>query len=320
MKPELIISPTNSTPTLTTLVKRTARQWSRCALVFVIALGLAAVSISAQAQTFTFFVINSPSSASQGADSILRFDSRGNSSVFFSAAHNFQGLGDIACSFNDPKHIVVSHYDFSEGISELLEFDASGRIVRRTPFGTRSAGAGPLAFDHADNFYAEQGATIFKNGVPFANLPDDSATGKLAADRSGNLYTTKPITSKLFRIDSLGNVTLFADATQGLNSPEGLAVGPHDDIYVANNPPSAPAFIQKFDQSGVASPFAIDISFQPELWGMAFDFDRDVYATDQADYEILKFDSAGNSSVFADARKGLNLPAAITKCRRFDAE
>jgi DNA-binding beta-propeller fold protein YncE len=320
MKPELIIPPTKHIPTLTTLVKGTAKQWCRCALAFVIALGLAAVSVSAQAQTFTFFVINSPSSSSQGADSILTFDSRGNSSVFFSATHNFQGLDDIACSFNDPKRIVVSHYDFSEGISELLEFNASGGIVRRTPFGTRIAGAGPLAFDHADNFYAIQGTTIFKNGVPFANIPDDSASGKLAADNSGNLYATKPISSNVYRIDPRGNVTLFANAAQGVDSPEGLAVGPLDDIYVAQNPPSAQAFILKFDQAGAASPFAINITFQPELWGMAFGFDGDLYATNQADNAILKFDSEGNFSLFADASKGLNLPSAITRCPPSDAE
>ena len=317
----MIIPPTNHVLTLTTLVQRNSKKCRRWALAFAVALAPIAVSISAQAQTFSFFVVNSPSSASQGPDSILKFDSRGNSSVFFSASHNLQGLGNVACSSSDPKHFFVSHYDFSEGISELLELDSSGKIVRRTPLGEKSAAAGiALVFDHAGNLYAVQGAKVYKNGSLFANLDDDSETGGLVVDKSGDLYTTKPITSKLFRIDSLGNVTVFADAAQGLNSPEGLAVGPLGDIYVSDNPPSAAASIQKFNQSGGASTFATDISFQPEIWGLAFDFNKNLYATDQDHDRILKFDSTGHSTVFADASKGLNLPAAITRCARSESE
>jgi hypothetical protein len=76
-----------------------------------------------------FFVLNSPSTESLGSDSILIFDSLGHSSVFFRASHNLQGLNDIACSLNGPPRLVVSHNDFSENISELLELSASGRIV-----------------------------------------------------------------------------------------------------------------------------------------------------------------------------------------------
>lgn len=124
------------------------------------------------------------------------------------------------------------------------------------------------------------------------------------------------------RIDTLGNVTLFADATQGVNAPYGLAVDGRDNIYVANNPPSAAAFIQKFDSSGSPSSFGAGISFQPEIWGMTFDLerdgridekDRDLYATLEAKNEILRFDPMGNSSVFANASEGLDHPVAITR-------
>jgi hypothetical protein len=268
----------------------------------------------------SFLVIDAPSTVSQGPDSLLSFDSLGNSSVFFGARHNLQGIDDIACSFNSPLHIVGALSNFGEGISELLEFDESGRLVHRIPFGTPGSNIA-LAFDHAGNFYAAEGVNLFKNGVLFTNdLSSASEVGKLAADSRGNLYVTLPITSQLLRIDPVGNVTVFADAIQGLNGPFGLAVGPMDEIYVANNPPSAPAFILKLDPSGIPSPFAMNISSQPDIRGLTFDFERDghrdgkVYATLAADDEILTFDTMGNSSIFADASDRLNFPAAIARC------
>jgi len=116
-----------------------------------------------------------------------------------------------------------------------------------------------------------------------------------------------------------------ADATQGVNSPYGLAVDGEDNIYVANNPPSLPAFIQKFDPSGVASSFAAGISFQPNIRGMTFDLerdgrvnekDRDLYVALGAQNQILKFDATGHSSLFADASAGLSFPISIARRRQ----
>jgi len=272
-----------------------------------------------------FFVLNAPSTESLGFDSILTFDSFGHSSVFFSASHNLIGLNDIACSSSARPRLVIAHNDFAESISELLELNASGRIVSRIPFGSPSQGGIALAFDDAGNFYAAQGTTVFKNGVLFTNLlPAGSEVGKLVADSKGLLYLTQPVTSNVVRIDALGHVTLFADATKGVNGPYGLAVDGDDNIYVANNPPSAPAFILKFNLSGVASSFAAGISSQPNIRGMTFDLersgrinerDRDLYAALGAENEILKFDTTGISSLFADASDGLDFPVSIVKCR-----
>jgi hypothetical protein len=274
----------------------------------------------------SFFVLNSPSTESLGSDSILTFDSFGHSSVFFSASHNLLGLDDIACSLTGPHRIVVSHNNFSQNISELLELNGSGHIVHRIPFGTADGAGIALAFDDAGNFYAAQNTSVFKNGVLFTNLlPGGSEMGKMVADRKGRLYITQPITSNVVRVDALGNVTVFADATQGVNSPYGLAVGGEDNIYVANNPPSLPAYIQKIDPSGVASSFAAGISSQPNIRGMTFDLerdgrvnerDRDLYVALGAENQILKFDATGHSSLFADASAGLSFPVSIARRRQ----
>lgn len=264
------------------------------------------------------FVINSPSDSSLGPDSILTFDLHGESRVFFGANKGLLGLDDIACSPDEPKRTVVSHTDFAQSISELLEFNASGKREKVVPFGT-PGGNIALAFDRAGNFYVGEGTTIFKNGALFASLPNEAieAIAKLAADSEGNLYITSFVSSQLFRSDPVGHVTLFASAINGLNTPYGLAIDSTDHVFVANNPPSAPAFILKFEQSGTASSFATGISFQPIIRGMTFDGDDNLYATLESVNEILKFDTAGNSSVFADAKDGLKLPAAITarNCR-----
>jgi hypothetical protein len=44
------------------------------------------------------------------------------------------------------------------------------------------------------------------------------------------------------------------------------------------------------------------------------DRDRDLYAALGAGNEILKFDTTGISSVFADASDGLDFPVSILKC------
>jgi hypothetical protein len=253
----------------------------------------------------TFFVINSPSAISAGTDSILTFDSLGNSAVFFGSEHNLTGLQDIVCSPNEPRHIFVSHGAFNVA-AEVLEFDASGRIVNTVP---RELGA--LAFDQAGNFYATANGGIFKNGMLFASLPPSTGIGRLAIDSSGNLYLTDPFsTYQVLRIDPNGNVTLFADATDGLLGPYGLAIDSMDNIYVANSI-GGPLSILKFDPSGTSTLFAVENSVNISR-SMVFDRNDNLYATLENSNQILKFDKAGNSSVFADASDGLNFPYAIT--------
>lgn len=273
----------------------------------------------------SFFVLNSPSTESLGFDSVLTFNSFGHSSAFLPASHDLLGLADVACSLTGPHRIVVSHNDFSQNISELLELNESGHIVHKVPFGTADGGGIALAFDHEGNFYAAQNTSVFKNGVLLTSLlPGGSEMGKMAVDRKGRLYLTQPITSNVVRVDALGNVSVFAGATKGVNSPYGVAVDGEDNIYVANNPPSLPAFIQRFDPTGVASSFAAGISSQPNIRGMAFDLDRDgrvserdhdLYVALGAENQILKFDAAGHSTLFADASAGLSFPTSITRRR-----
>jgi hypothetical protein len=264
-----------------------------------------------------FFVINSPSSASKGSDSILTFNFRGRSDVVFGAEHDLGGLRDIVCNPKRPRNVLVSQSNFEISAAGFLIFNASGRIIYTIPSGTPGAGDIALAFDHVGTLYVAEGdnasnVTIFKNHVTLAHI-SSTGIGRLAVDSGGNLYLTDPfISPRLFRIDQAGNVAVFADAAQGLDNPYGVAIDKEDNIFVANNPGSQPAFILKFDLSRTATPFATNISFQPSIRSMTFDDKNNLYATLQSDSTILKFDKDGNSSIFADANDGLNFPSAIT--------
>jgi hypothetical protein len=271
--------------------------------------------------SFKFFVINAPSSKSQGPDSILTFDSRGRRvAVFFGAENNRDGLRDIACNPKRPRNIVVSRSSFPSGAAGFLIFNASGRIVHTIPSGTPGTGVAS-AFDHAGNFYTvrhvpaaanqEPSATIFKNEVLLADLPP-TGIGQLGVDSRGNLYLPDPsLSSRVFRIDAAGKVTIFADTTKGLSSPYGLAIDREDNVFVANNPGGRPAFILKFDPAGTVTPFATEISVQPIIRSMTFDPNGQLYAALDDANTILKFDKAGQPTVFASASSGLNSPGSI---------
>ena len=261
----------------------------------------------------TFFVVNWPSTASQGTDSILTFDARGDGTVFFSAKHNLMGLRDIACDPKNPQHVFVTH-DSASATAGFLIFDASGHRDTIPTAGSPLA----LAFDRAGNLYtamlqADSAAgMIFKNDAVLANLPF-TGIGQMAVDRNGNIYLTDPqVSSRIFHIDQAGNVTVFADASKRLINPYGLAIDSRNNLFVANNPGSSPAFILKFDPSGTVTSFATNISFQRIIRSMTFDDGDNLYATLEDDNTILKFDRRGHSSVFATASNGLNNPVAVT--------
>jgi hypothetical protein len=265
-------------------------------------------------------VINAPSAASFGSDFILAFGFKGRSAVLLGAEHNLGGLSDIvvACAPKGPASVMVSHSDFSAKAFGFLILNVPNHITYAIPSGSHGGGSIPLAIDHASNLYVVESdtsgnRTIFKNHSLLATIPS-LGDGTLAVDSRGNLYLSDSLLpqSQVFRIDPGGNVTVFADATHGLQSPIGLAIESKDNLFVANNPPSAPAFILKFDSLGTPSPFAAGISFQPIIRGLTVDHDDYLYATLEHDNTILKFDRAGHSRVFADANDGLIFPGAIT--------
>ena len=259
------------------------------------------------------FVLNAPSSRSAGSDSILTFDTLGKGGIFFGSQNRVEGARDIVCSPIKPEPVLLSVSDFALGKNELLTIDAAGNVVSVISGPGLPGDQFQVAFDREGNLYIASGGKIFKNGALFASLPGAVGEGDLAADSSGNLYVTDTFASQLFRIDKVGIVSLFADASDGLNIPIGLALDSADNLFVANNTPSAAGSILKFAPSGSVTTFARDISFQPGIRSMVMSVDKSdsLYVPLENENKILKFDRAGNLSVFADETAGLNAPFGI---------
>jgi hypothetical protein len=259
------------------------------------------------------FVLNAPSSRSGGSDSILTFDALGKAGILFGTQNRVEGTRDLVCSPIKPEPILLSVSDFALRKNELLVIGAAGDVANVIPGPGLPGDQFQLTFDPQGNLYFATGGKLFKNGTLFATLPGVVVEGDLAADHSGNLYVTNIFASQLFRVDATGAVTLFADPSDGLNIPIGLAVDSANNLFVANNTPSAAGSILKFHPSGTATIFASNISFQPGIRSMIMSVDGadSLYVPLENENKILKFDSTGNSSIFADERVGLNAPFGI---------
>jgi hypothetical protein len=259
------------------------------------------------------FVLNAPSSRSAGSDSILTFDALGKGGILFGTQNRVEGSRDLVCSPIKPEPILLSVSDFALRKNELLAIGAAGDVVNVIPGPGLPGDQFQLTFDRQESLYFATGGKLFKNGALFATLPGIVVEGDLAADHSGNLYVTNTFASQLFRIDTTGAVTLFADTSDGLNIPIGLAVDSANNLFVANNTPSAAGSILKFHPSGTSTIFASNISFQPGIRSMIMSVDGadNLYVPLENDNKILKFDAAGNSSLFADESMGLNAPFGI---------
>jgi hypothetical protein len=268
----------------------------------------------------SFLLLNAPSTVSEGADSLLSLDARGNSKVFYGSRHGLEGTDDVACRSAGRPQIVAAVSNYSASLSELLFFDQAGKLEHTFSLGAPYGGGIALGFDPAGNLYAATTASLWKNGKVIAtNVSPNSEIGKLVADNLGNVYITLPITNQLIRVDQAGNVILLADAGAGLNGPFGIALGANHELYVANNPPSAPAYITQFAAEGTPSTFAANISFQPGIRGLAYvpahgGHGARLYATLAADNDVLSFDESGNASVFVDSTDHADFPYSIAPC------
>jgi hypothetical protein len=241
----------------------------------------------------------------------VELDSQGRSTVLLGTERNLTGLRDIACKPGRPLHILVTRGDFRIKAVGFLLLNPEGRILHRLPSGPPENTQIAVDYDDAGNLYTASGTTVFKNDVLLATLPFTSI-GQLAVDSRGIVYVTDPhIASRVFRIDQTGSVTVFAGPSQGLSDPFGLAIDSNDNVFVANNPGAAAGFILRFDSSGVVSPFAAGISFQPGILSLAFDSADHLNAALRSDDQILRFDETGNSIVFADAADGIHHPGDI---------
>src|SRR5689334_21057890 len=127
---------------------------------------------------------------------------------------------------------------------------------------------------------------------------------KLHLFASDVLYIGNWGNNTVVRFDGRGKPTIFADASAGLNQPQGLAFDSKGNLFVGN---SGNNTIIKLDPAGHGTFFAACKS--PS--GLAFDSQGNLFASDAAGNRIWRFDPEGRSTVFADSRSGLRNPLAL---------
>ena len=127
-------------------------------------------------------------------------------------------------------------------------------------------------------------------------------SGVSVSAQADDLYVAGYGNWTISKIDSLGNKKLFADYTDGLRYPQGIALGPDGYVYVGDFNK-----ILRFDPSGNSSVFAESLPGN----GLAFDRFGNLYVANANGFTIEKLDANGSRSVFADSTDGLYFPQAI---------
>lgn len=119
-----------------------------------------------------------------------------------------------------------------------------------------------------------------------------------SAARGDTIYVSTFNLDEVYEINSSGTESLFATASSGLSDPHGLAIDSQGNLYVAN---TGNGTIEKFNSNGQGSVFANLGSAEP--LDLAFDNQGNLFATVANGvnglFDIDRFDSSGNMSVFA---------------------
>lgn len=179
----------------------------------------------------------------------------------------------------------------------------------RTPVHANNLFVANRGTDTVEEFNPASTGTVFASGL-------DSPSG-LAFDGAGNLYVASWHNSSIEKFNSSGGVlssngTVFATrlSSQQLISPLALAFDAAGDLYVANSGNT----IEKFSYSGGALSSTGTVfensGTQTGIEGLAFDSVGNLYGANFNNNIIVKFNTAGIRTVFANS--GLDSPSGLT--------
>jgi sugar lactone lactonase YvrE len=184
----------------------------------------------------------------QGTDTIEKFDSSGNGSIFTSTGLSYP----TGLAFDGSGNLYVSNI----GNNTIEKFDSSGT---GSVFATAASGLDSpegLAFDGSGNLYvANYSNTILKfdtNGVVTVFASSGLSNPRGLAFYGGNLYAANAGNNTIEEFNSSGQGSIFT-STNLLRFPVGLAFDSSGDLYVAN---TFTASIDEFNPSGIGSVFA----------------------------------------------------------------
>lgn len=181
-----------------------------------------------------------------------------------------------------------------------IDWDGDGTVDQTTS----GSGAGVAV---AHTYAAANGYTIR------ATATDKDSGVSLVATKSVtvNAVTTTAIAvaalenHQVYQFDTAGVGSLFADASDGLFSPIGVAYDAAGNLYVSDVLTNT---ITKFNTAGAGTVFADPGDGVISPTGMSFDAAGNLYVANYLTSAIIKLTPAGVASVFADAADGVNLP------------
>jgi len=196
------------------------------------------------------------------------------------------------------------------GSGNLYKVDGDGRMTAVvTGLWTDPS---PIAFDKEGNLLLRTGwRGKTENGLYKVSLPDGSITpillgppilsgsDSIVVDDSGNIFLPAATHGTIQKVTPEGAYELLVE---DWHNPEGLAVGPSGDLFIADHSraPFAPGRVLRLDMDGNVSTFFEGMEWPIDL---AFDGSGNLFVADLWAGQILKITPQGQEQIFAD-----NLP------------
>jgi subtilisin-like proprotein convertase family protein/sugar lactone lactonase YvrE len=187
--------------------------------------------------------------------SILKFDSNGTSTTFVAAGNGPQFFTPYGIAFDNAGNLFAA----DPGTNKIIKFDPSSSFSTFADSTSGLIAPVGVAFDGAGNLYVANfgDGTIIKfdpQGTvsPVADIGGATEATDIAFDTTGNLFVAAQTVNKIFKIDTnnANAVTEFADSTDGVNNPFGLAFDRFGNLFVLNKVNTAGPEILKFDAAG----------------------------------------------------------------------
>lgn len=113
---------------------------------------------------------------------------------------------------------------------------------------------------------------------------------------------------QVYKFDTAGTGTLFADAADGLFTPIGAVYDAAGNLYVSDVIAGIAGTVYKFNAAGVGTVFADFFDGVVSPAGLAVDASGNLYVANYLGNSISKITPTGVGSVFADASDGVNRP------------
>lgn len=211
--------------------------------------------------------------ANEHGKKVIQIDREGNASILAAEGDGFSSPEDVLIA--PTGEIYVSDDDHA-----TVSVIAGGKVskILGPEDGLRKAEG--LALDAEGNLYIADealGAVLKlvdgKLEIFVSPLDGIEAPEEIIFDRLGNLYVTDDFFGKVFKIDVSGECTVFADARQGLQQPEALAIY-GDYVYITDSEVGA---VFRFDLDGRGKRYVSFRSIYKNLEGLAVDEEGVLY-------------------------------------------